>query len=82
MNTFTLSSFLIVHFRWIPLRQSVAALQDVVVMDPEAAAARLQQEPQAPAQVKAMIEERKEFLGRVQYCYPLVIQPWVKITGL
>ena len=34
--------------------------EDVVLMDPEAAAQRLQAEPQAPAQVKAMIEERKE----------------------
>ena len=31
----------------------------------EAAAARLRAEPQPPAQVKAMIEERKESLGKV-----------------
>eukprot|EP00435_Cladocopium_sp_Y103_P046086 s1680_g13.t1 len=49
---------------------AMESFKDVVVMDPEAAAARLQQEPQAPAQVKAMIEERKERIRQIQESIP------------
>ena len=50
--------------------ESLESFKDVVLMDPEAAAQRLQQEPQAPAQVKAMIEERKERIRQIQECIP------------
>eukprot|EP00930_Biecheleria_cincta_P008311 TRINITY_DN10972_c0_g5_i1.p1 TRINITY_DN10972_c0_g5~~TRINITY_DN10972_c0_g5_i1.p1 ORF type:complete len:3933 (-),score=932.09 TRINITY_DN10972_c0_g5_i1:47-11569(-) len=59
------------HDPWLKnVLEQLEAFKDVVLMDPEAAAKKLQSESQPPAQVKAMIEERQNRIKQIQDALP------------